>query len=465
MQHIASFLDTPVRFARGVWHRLGRLVVLVAVTGLATMVWAGALAPTNAAVQAMHAPKAYVALFGDNAVAVIDTGSNQVLKTIPVPAGPEGLVASPDGTRVYATSTGASTVSVISTVTDRVVSSIEVGKTPQGLSITRDGRHVLVAVFGASRVAMIDTVRNQVIAQIPVGNPHTVAISPDDRTAYVTAQQPGAMGLAILDLSTRQQVGMIPLDKTPRAANFSPDGTAVYFTQAGVNSVQVLDPKDNQIVAQIPTGASPHLPIFTANGEYELTVVQGPGQLAVINPATRKVIGTVAVGKFPHWAAPTADGDTAYVTNEGANSVTVVNVQKQEVLATIPVGAAPRKIVIQPAPASKAGAFRRVAAQAASLTAQAGSAPVVGAAGAGIGGIQIKDFAFAPATIKVGVGEALTWMNNDSIPHTSTSADNRWNSGPIQPGASFKVAFDKAGTYQYHCSIHPFMQATVVVGD
>ena len=99
------------------------------------------------------------------------------------------------------------------------------------------------------------------------------------------------------------------------------------------------------------------------------------------------------------------------------------------------------------------------------LATMARPSPVVGAAGAGMGGVQIKDFAFAPTTIKVGVGETLTWTNADSIPHTSTSADKGWNSGPIQPGMSFKVAFDKAGTYQYHCSFHPFMQATVVVGN
>lgn len=442
-----------------------RLLALGAAAGLALMSWTGADSAITAAPQPVHAaPKAYVALFGDNAVAVIDTGTNRVLKTIPVPPGPEGVVASPDGTRIFASSAGASTVSVISTATDRVVSTIDVGSMPHGLAITRDGRHLLVAVFGTSRVAVIDTVRNQVIAQIPVGNPHSIAISPDGRTAYVAAQQPGATGLAVLDLAAWRQAGMVPLTKTPRAANFSPDGIAVYFTLAGVNAVQVLDPKTNEIVAQIPTGVSPHLPIFTANGQYELTVVQGPGQLAVISPSSRTIIGTVAVGKFPHWAAPTADGDTVYVTNEGANSVTVVDVERQQVLATIPVGAAPRKIVIQPVPAPKAGNASAVTALAGSLLASGGPAPAPAAASGGPT-VQVANFAFAPATIKVAPGDTVTWMNNDAIPHTTTSTDKHWNSGPIQPGGSFHVTFTKAGTYEYACSIHPFMRATVAVGN
>src|SRR5882672_10680692 len=64
-------------------------------------------------VKAAAAPKAYVGLFKDNAVAVIDTATNSVLKTIPVPVGPHGLVITPDGHSVYVSSDGDSKVSVI----------------------------------------------------------------------------------------------------------------------------------------------------------------------------------------------------------------------------------------------------------------------------------------------------------------------------------------------------------------
>jgi len=50
----------------------------------------------------------------------------------------------------------------------------------------------------------------------------------------------------------------VPLDKTPRAIDASPDGKRVYFTLAGVSAVQILDTATNQIVAQIAVGVSPH---------------------------------------------------------------------------------------------------------------------------------------------------------------------------------------------------------------
>ena len=55
------------------------------------------------------APKAYVGLFKDDAVAVIDTAQNKVTATISVPKGPHGLVVTPDGRKVYVSSDGAST--------------------------------------------------------------------------------------------------------------------------------------------------------------------------------------------------------------------------------------------------------------------------------------------------------------------------------------------------------------------
>lgn len=80
--------------------------------------------------------------------------------------------------------------------------------------------------------------------------------------------------------------------------------------------------------------------------------------------------------------------------------------------------------------------------------------------------ITIKGFAFNPATLSVPRGTTITWTNQDSFPHTSTSdTNNVWDSGPIAGnGGSFSFTFDLApGTYGYHCSIHTFMKGSVTV--
>jgi plastocyanin len=71
--------------------------------------------------------------------------------------------------------------------------------------------------------------------------------------------------------------------------------------------------------------------------------------------------------------------------------------------------------------------------------------------------------AFSPSDLTVDAGTAVTWTNTDRTSHTSTSDVAGWNSGTIAPGGQFSFTFATAGTFPYHCSIHPGMTGTVVV--
>ena len=76
-------------------------------------------------------------------------------------------------------------------------------------------------------------------------------------------------------------------------------------------------------------------------------------------------------------------------------------------------------------------------------------------------------FAFSPATLTIKAGTTVTWKNNTSVSHTVTSDDGKsfdsGTSNPIAAGATFSFTFTKTGTYAYHCEIHPFMKATIIV--
>jgi plastocyanin len=61
------------------------------------------------------------------------------------------------------------------------------------------------------------------------------------------------------------------------------------------------------------------------------------------------------------------------------------------------------------------------------------------------------------------VGDSVTWINNDSTTHTSTSDGGTWDSGSIAPGRAFSQRFSAAGTFPYHCTLHPGMVGTIRV--
>jgi plastocyanin len=77
--------------------------------------------------------------------------------------------------------------------------------------------------------------------------------------------------------------------------------------------------------------------------------------------------------------------------------------------------------------------------------------------------VKIMNFAFAPATITVKAGTTVHWTNMDTDAHTVTSDTGAFTSAALTTGASYAHTFTKPGTYAYHCSIHPFMVAVVVV--
>ena len=73
--------------------------------------------------------------------------------------------------------------------------------------------------------------------------------------------------------------------------------------------------------------------------------------------------------------------------------------------------------------------------------------------------------AYGVNPLVIAMGTTVTWTNNDSIPHTSTSDSGVWDSGILSSGQSFSFAFTQAGTYPYHCAIHgaASMSGTIVV--
>jgi plastocyanin len=67
-----------------------------------------------------------------------------------------------------------------------------------------------------------------------------------------------------------------------------------------------------------------------------------------------------------------------------------------------------------------------------------------------------------PTTMKV--GQTIAWHNADSITHTSTKDGGGFDTGNVNAGAnSAPIAMSTAGTFTYHCTLHPGMIGTITV--
>jgi len=78
---------------------------------------------------------------------------------------------------------------------------------------------------------------------------------------------------------------------------------------------------------------------------------------------------------------------------------------------------------------------------------------------------------FLPSTVTIGVGGMVTFANNDSAAHTSTSGTGAdgpsgvWDSSLVMMGAAYTTPALDAGEYPYFCMVHPWMEGLVIVTD
>lgn len=79
--------------------------------------------------------------------------------------------------------------------------------------------------------------------------------------------------------------------------------------------------------------------------------------------------------------------------------------------------------------------------------------------------VEIINFAFRPASIRVKKGTKVAWIQKDSTAHTVTSTNpaGLFDSGTLSQNGRFEFTFNNLGTVEYYCAIHPYMKGKVTV--
>lgn len=84
--------------------------------------------------------------------------------------------------------------------------------------------------------------------------------------------------------------------------------------------------------------------------------------------------------------------------------------------------------------------------------------------------VVIRGYQYLPNNINVPIGATVTWINQDSVPHTVTSplpgqfTTTGAFDGVLQPGQSYSYTFNLPGRIDYYCRYHPYMRGSVTVG-
>ncbi|HTS17290.1 MAG TPA: bifunctional YncE family protein/alkaline phosphatase family protein [Verrucomicrobiae bacterium] len=208
---------------------------------------------------------ALVCLSLKNSLALVDLGSDKLIREIPVGIAPYDVVVSPDGQRAYVSNWGgrppgvtdrtadsygtpvrvdkrgaalSGTVSVIDLKQNRELREIATGLHPSGLALSGDGRTLYVANANSDTISAIDTETLKVSESIPVrpdpalpfgSQPNALVLSPDGRTLFVANGGNNAIAVVALRGGSRTNsivTGFIPAGWFPGAV--ATDGKRLY---------------------------------------------------------------------------------------------------------------------------------------------------------------------------------------------------------------------------------------------
>jgi YVTN family beta-propeller protein len=282
-----------------------------------------------------------------------------VAGTVPVGGSPNYVQVAPNGQFAYITNPGTRTITVLNTATDRVSGTIPIPQgPPQAVSFSPDSRTAYVSVYGshsAPLIAFIDTAAGKVTSTVPVDNhePGPSATSTDGLSLYVPNHNDAQGGagdnvLDVINLATKKVIQSIPVKANPHWVVVDNKNGLFYVTDHQSAVVTVLDAKTNRIITTIQTGETPHSAALSPDGSRLAVTSYNGNAVFLINTATDQMIKQIPVGTEPLDITYSPDGRYLFTANNLNNTVTVIDTAHNLVIAEIPTGKAPTSISVLP---------------------------------------------------------------------------------------------------------------------
>jgi PQQ-dependent catabolism-associated beta-propeller protein len=284
---------------------------------------------------------------GDS-VSVINGADNTVIKTIPIGKRPRGIGISPDGGEVYVAVSGDNLIAVIDPESLEVTRTFASGDDPEAFAVHKN-RNIYISNEEDAKASVFDPKTGALVAEIEVGiEPEGVAISADGHRVVVTSESTNM--LHIIDVPEHTIARNILVGARPRAATFSADGKTVYATSEISGEVKKVDVATGEILGRMPLSDDKAKPkdVLLSNDGTRLFVAGGrANRIFVLDAEALTILKSVKVGKRVWGLALNADGTRLYTTDGVDHQVSVIDTSKLEVVATVPVGKFPWGIVVK----------------------------------------------------------------------------------------------------------------------
>lgn len=279
---------------------------------------------------------------GENTVSIVDLATGAERARLETGSAPHEIAVSPDGRQAAVVAYGGSTIDIIDIAGARRLSRIDIAPNAalHGIVWLRDGR--LVVAAEKSRALVVVDPRRGTFRAVPTdqAGTHMVAVSPDQRRAYVANIQAGTIG--VFDLARLRKVEDIAVGGMPEGIAITRDGRQLWAGDNTGPRVRVIDLASRRVVATLPTDPVPIRVAISPDGQTAVTSNIGSGTLSVFDVATRRPVRTIRVSgereAIQVTAAFSRDGKRVFVAETGRNAIAEVELATGRVLRRLPAG-------------------------------------------------------------------------------------------------------------------------------
>lgn len=207
---------------------------------------------------------------------------------------------------------------------------------------------LLVANKHSNTLSFINPKTFEVIETIATGpNPHEMAVTPDQRYAYLSSYKAPGNTISVIDLVNRKQIREINTGMYTRihGVAMAPDGRNAYFTAGQTGYVVEIDTKTNEVTRAIPTGGKiSHMVYVSADGKRLFTANITSENISVIDRATGKLITQIPCGPGCEGLAFTPDGKYLWAGNQTGGTITVIDLADYKPIETFECKGMPVRI-------------------------------------------------------------------------------------------------------------------------
>ncbi len=264
---------------------------------------------------------AYVALSGDDAIAVVDLDTLQVVDRWPAGATPLDLVALDSGGWAVTQFRADSLVSLETAAEPRTWS---VGQAPSffGARIV-DGIAPLVSEF-ADELTLFDVRSGEITARYPTGDrPYPAEITADGVLAFVPNRDAGTV--SVIDLLAGTTLAEVDVCPRPEGGGLTADDVSYIVACGGSDELVYVNTASFEVTTRVAgVGPRPFSVAITADGRYGLVNNASGTTVSVLDVGSRVIIDELTVGEQPIAVRMHPDGRRAFVSSEVSGTFTEI---------------------------------------------------------------------------------------------------------------------------------------------